>query len=115
LRAAGAEPVAIETGSLVSYLDHTGGDTRQSILSLPEPLDEDRTAALLPRLRGCEWVVLGGQTGGDFPPESIALSGRCRPQDLPGRPGAGPRQPDRPVHLGPIDPGWVEGVDRSSS
>ena len=51
LRAAGAEPVAIETGSLVSYLDHTTGDTRQSILSLPEPLDENRTAALLPNCR----------------------------------------------------------------
>src|SRR6476619_6373171 len=103
-------PVPIETGSLVSYLDHTTGDTRQSILSLPEPLDEDRTAALLPRLSGCEWVVLGGQTGGDFPPESIALLAGAGHKICLDAQGLARGSRIGPVHLGPIDLGWVEGV-----
>jgi sugar/nucleoside kinase (ribokinase family) len=110
LRAAGAEPVAIETGSLVSYLDHTAGVTRQSILSLPDPLDIDRTAALLPRLRGCEWVVLGGQTGGDFPPESIALLADAGHEICLDAQGLARGSRTGPVQLGPIDPGWVERV-----
>jgi sugar/nucleoside kinase (ribokinase family) len=28
---------------------------------------------LLPRLEGCGWVLLGGQTAGDFPAETIAV------------------------------------------
>jgi sugar/nucleoside kinase (ribokinase family) len=110
LRAAGAEPVAIETGTLVSHLDHTAGVTRQSILSLPEPLDIDRTAALLPRLRGCEWVVLGGQTGGDFPPESIALLAGAGHEICLDAQGLARGSRIGPVQLGPIDPAWVEGV-----
>jgi sugar/nucleoside kinase (ribokinase family) len=110
LRAAGAEPVAIETGALVSYLDHTSDGTRQQILSLPEPLDADRTAELLPRLGGCEWVVLGGQTAGDFPPESIALLAGAGHKICLDAQGLARGSRIGPVQLGPIDPGWVEGV-----
>lgn len=73
LRAAGATPVAIETGTLRSQLEHTAAGTRQQILSLPEPLEATWAAALLPQLRGCRWLLLGGQTGGDFPTETLAL------------------------------------------
>jgi sugar/nucleoside kinase (ribokinase family) len=110
LRAAGAVPVAIETGGLVSYLDHTSDGTRQQILSLPEPLDPDRTAALLPRLRGCEWVILGGQTGGDFPPESIALLAGAGHKVCLDAQGLARGSRIGPVQLGPIDPGWVKDV-----
>jgi sugar/nucleoside kinase (ribokinase family) len=94
----------------VSHLDHTAGGTRQQILSLPEPLGVDRTAALLPRLRGCEWVILGGQTGGDFPPESIALLAGAGHKICLDAQGLARGSRLGPVRLGPIDPGWIEGV-----
>jgi hypothetical protein len=110
LTAAGADPVVIETGSLISRLEHTPEGTRQQILSLPEPLDAARTRALLPRLEGCEWVLLGGQTGGDFPPESIALmvgAGHRVCLDAQGL-ARGSHLGD--VRLGPIDQGVIDGV-----
>jgi sugar/nucleoside kinase (ribokinase family) len=73
LRLAGAEPVVIETGMLRSHLQHDGDGTRQQLSSLPEPLTPARARALLPALSGCRWLLLGGQTGGDFPAETLAL------------------------------------------
>jgi hypothetical protein len=110
LRAAGGEAVAIETGSLVSHLDHTAEGTRQQILSLPEPLGADRAAALLPRLHGCEWVILGGQTAGDFPPESIALLAAAGHKICLDAQGLARGSRIGPVRLGAIDPRRVEGV-----
>jgi hypothetical protein len=74
LRYAGAEPCAVETGSLRSLIRHSPSGTRQQILSLPPPLSAERArTALLPALSGCRWVLLGGQTAGDFPVDSIAV------------------------------------------
>jgi sugar/nucleoside kinase (ribokinase family) len=73
LRAEGAEVVVIETGRFLSRVRHTAAGTEQSILSLPEPLLADAARRLLPQLAGCSWVLLGGQTAGDFPPETIAV------------------------------------------
>lgn len=74
LRFAGADPIAIETGSLHSLISHGPGGTDQQILTLPDPVTPERARdALVPALRGCAWVLLGGQTAGDFPPETIAV------------------------------------------
>ena len=74
LRFAGAEPSVVETGSLRSLIEHGPSGTRQEILSLPEPLTPERARReVLPALEGCEWVLLGGQTAGDFPAETIAV------------------------------------------
>jgi sugar/nucleoside kinase (ribokinase family) len=73
LRAMGAAVVAIETGTLRSRMEHGADGTAQQILSLPPPLDPSRAAELLDELAGCTWVLLGGQTAGDFPIETIAL------------------------------------------
>jgi sugar/nucleoside kinase (ribokinase family) len=110
LRAAGATPVVIEEGTLLSQLEHTAAGTRQQILSLPEPLDAARAAVLLPQLRGCRWLLLGGQTGGDFPPETLAVlaaAGHLLCMD-----GQGLARGSRvgPVRLGPITPAALEGV-----
>lgn len=75
LRFAGAEPVAIEGPTRAgSRLVHTPGGTMQELIALAEPLDPDWVAReALPRLRGCNWVVLGGQSARDFPVETIEL------------------------------------------
>ena len=73
LRLCGAEPVAIETGMLRSHLQHDASGTSQQISSLPEPLSPERAHELLPALAGCRWLLLGGQTGGDFPAETMAV------------------------------------------
>jgi fructose-1-phosphate kinase PfkB-like protein len=75
LRFAGAEPVAIEGPTRAgSRLVHTPGGTMQELTALAEPLDPDWVAReALPRLRGCTWVVLGGQSAGDFPVETVEL------------------------------------------
>jgi sugar/nucleoside kinase (ribokinase family) len=74
LRFAGAEPSVVETGSLRSLIEHGPSGTRQEILSLPEPLTPERARReAVPALEGCEWVLLGGQTAGDFPVETIAV------------------------------------------
>jgi pfkB family carbohydrate kinase len=110
LRAAGATPVAIEAGMLRSQLEHTAAGTRQRILSRPEPLDAVRAAALLPQLRGCRWLLLGGQTGGDFPSQTLAVlaaAGHLLCLD-----GQGLARGSRvgPVRLGPIEPAALGGV-----
>jgi len=110
LAAVGARPVAIETGSLISRLEHTPAGTRQQILSLPEPLDGERTRALLPQLEGCEWVLLGGQTGGDFPPESIALLAGAGHRICLDAQGLARGGHIGDVRLGPIDQSLIEGV-----
>jgi len=67
LRFAGAEPRVIETGHFDSRLSHRDGRTAQELVSVPDPFAEDRVPELLEQLRGCDWVLLGGQAAGDFP------------------------------------------------
>lgn len=102
LRAEGAGVVVIETGRLRSRVRHTAAGTEQSILSLPEPLMADAARRLLPQLDGCSWVLLGGQTAGDFPPETIAvLAGAGLSLCLDGQ-GLARGSRVGPVQLGPI-------------
>jgi sugar/nucleoside kinase (ribokinase family) len=110
LRAAGATPVAIETGRVQCRIHHTPGGTRQSILSLPAPLDADGARRLLPQLAGCSWVLLGGQTAGDFPPETIAtLAGAGLHVCLDGQ-GLARGSHIGVIRLEPIDPARLAGV-----
>ncbi|HET6847523.1 MAG TPA: PfkB family carbohydrate kinase [Gaiellales bacterium] len=110
LAAAGACPVAIETGTLVSRLRHTPDGTEQEIASIPEPLTPDAARELLPRLEGCSWVLLGGQTAGDFPAETVrVLADGGLSVCLDGQGLARGSQPG-PVRLGPIDQAQLEGV-----
>jgi len=110
LRSVGAGAVAIETGSLRSRLRHTDAGTEQSILSLPAPLDPASAARLLPRLAGCVWVHLGGQTAGDFPPETIAVLAESGLRICLDGQGLARGSRTGPVRLGPIDPAAIRGV-----
>jgi pfkB family carbohydrate kinase/histidine kinase len=110
LAAAGACPVAIETGTLVSRLRHTAVGTEQEIASIPEPLTPEAARHLLPQLDGCAWVLLGSQTADDFPAETLRVFADggitvC----LDGQGLARGSEPG-PVRLGPIDPARLDGV-----
>ena len=61
-------------------------------------------------MHGCDWVILGGQTGGDFPAETIALLAGAGHQICLDAQGLARGSRIGPVRLGPIDPGWVAGV-----
>jgi fructose-1-phosphate kinase PfkB-like protein len=111
LRWAGAACVAIETGHLHSWVRHTHSATEQRLGAMPEPLDPERAHALLPRLAGCEWVLLGGQTGGDFPPDTIQVLAAAGHRVLLDGQGLARGRRGGPVHLGPIDPASYAGVD----
>jgi hypothetical protein len=110
LAAAGASAVAIETGTLISRLRHTPDGTEQEIATIPEPLTPDAARKLLPQLHGCAWVLLGGQTAGDFPAETLrVLAEGGLAVCLDGQ-GLARGSAPGPVRLGPIDPELLEGV-----
>jgi len=110
LASAGASPVAIETGTLISRLRHTAGGTEQEIATIPEPLTPDAARDLLPRLEGCAWVLLGAQTAGDFPAETVRLlADHGLAVCLDGQGLARGSEPG-PVRPRPIDPGLLDGV-----
>jgi pfkB family carbohydrate kinase len=110
LRRAGAGCVAVETGHLHSWLRHTGSATEQRLGAMPEPLHPARASELLPRLAGCEWVLLGGQTAGDFPPDTIrVLTGAGHRVLLDGQ-GLARGSRGGPVHLGSIAPALYAGA-----
>lgn len=87
LRAAGVEPVVVTRApglpdALVlpsravvrSILDHLpDGGLRQRLDEVGEPFSAGEMARLADaELRGCAWLLLGGQSAGDFPAEAIA-------------------------------------------
>ena len=86
LRFAGHEPVVVAkgprldgavnlpaTGTFVSRLELLAGGLRQTIEATGDPFTaREAVDAILPALAGCRWALLGGQTAGDFPPETIA-------------------------------------------
>ncbi len=87
LRACGVEPTVVSKGPVIpgavmlpgasvvtSVLHHgPGGTIEQRLDSIGDPFSEaDVRERVAPLLTGCEWVLLGGQSGGDFPPEAIA-------------------------------------------
>jgi hypothetical protein len=107
LAALGVPCVVIERGGFTSRLNHHDGGVEQWVEAVGEPFaPEDVLAAVV----GCEWVILGGQTAGDFPPttiEALATAGHrvcidgqglCR-GDAPG-----------PVRLRPFPPAAIPGV-----
>jgi sugar/nucleoside kinase (ribokinase family) len=112
LRAAGAEPVVVVIGTPVdSRLVHRQGDTIQEIRSLATALTPEQVESdVVPRLRGCEWVLLGGQTGGEFPPpvlDALASAGHSLLLDAQGL-ARGERL--GPVQLGPFAADRYRGV-----
>jgi sugar/nucleoside kinase (ribokinase family) len=111
LRAAGAEPVLLENRGVVqSRLEHGADGTRQQILATALPLTAADVSAALPRLAGCRWAHLGGQTAGDFPPEVIAALRDAGIDVLLDGQGLARGTRLGPVRLGPFDPRAVEGV-----
>ena len=79
-----------------SRLDHRAG-TRQVMarIGLPFSPDDMREYAL-PAVRDCEWLHLGPQSAGEFPPETLAMLVAAGPPPVPRRPGARPRPRSRP-------------------
>ena len=87
LRAAGAEPVLVVRGPAIDgatvlageqatacTIEHRDGVTLQTVTAVGDPFTAAEAArTIVPALRGCAWVLLGGQTAGDFPPEMIAV------------------------------------------
>ena len=59
----------IERDGFTSRMHHHETGVEQWVESVGEPFaPEDVLAAV----EGCDWVILGGQTAGDFPPATIA-------------------------------------------
>ena len=107
LEALGVQCVMIERDGFTSRMHHHETGVEQWVESVGEPFaPEDVLAAV----EGCDWVILGGQTAGDFPPATIAGlaaaghricidgQGLCR-GDAPG-----------PVRLRPFPPAAITGV-----
>jgi sugar/nucleoside kinase (ribokinase family) len=73
LRFAGAEAAIVESADRFVTQLHQGPEgTRQVILQAAEPLAVERVESVAAALAGCRWVLLGAQTAGDFPHETIA-------------------------------------------
>jgi len=111
LRFAGAEPRTVETAGMRSLIEHGPGGTRQEILSLPDPLTPERAEhEVLPALEGCDWVLMGGQTAGDFPPETIAVLAAAGHRICLDGQGLARGSRIGPVMLGPIAQRDLAGV-----
>jgi len=124
LRAAGVEPVVVTRAPglpdsvvlpsrslLRSILDHRPDGLRQRLDEVGQPFSARELERLAEReLRGCAWLLLGGQSSGDFPPDAMrALSARGHRVILDGQ-GLS-RGPDAgPVRLRPFPASAVEGV-----
>jgi pfkB family carbohydrate kinase len=107
LEALGVPCVVIERDGFGSRLQHHDGIVEQWVEAVGTPFAPDDVLAAA---ESCEWVILGGQTAGDFPPatiEALAAAGHricidgqglCR-GDAPG-----------PVRLRPFPPAAIRGV-----
>jgi sugar/nucleoside kinase (ribokinase family) len=104
----GVETVVVTHTGFTSRLDHRDGRTAQWIEAVGPPFT---AAEVLAAAGGCEWILLGGQSAGDFPPEMIGelagaghrllldAQGLCRGPDA-GR-----------VHLRAFPPAAARGVE----
>ena len=68
---------------------HHDGGVEQWVEAVGEPFAPDEVLAAVD---GCDWVILGGQTAGDFPPETIAGLADAGHRVVHRRPGAVPRR-----------------------
>jgi sugar/nucleoside kinase (ribokinase family) len=68
LAALGVPCVVVERGGFGSRLHHHDGVVEQWVEAVGVPFT---LADVLAAVAGCEWVILGGQTAGDFPAETI--------------------------------------------
>ncbi len=124
LRAVGAEPVVITKGAELagaivlpstttfeSILVHSAGHTEQRLASVGEPFTAEQARRdLLPALKGCDWVILGGQCSTDFPPETIAVLAEAGLHVCVDGQGLA-RGPDPgPLRLRPFAPAAVSGA-----
>src|SRR5207249_2250984 len=69
LDALGVDCAVVTRGGFGSRLHHHEDGVEQWVEAVPEPFT---TAEVLSGVAGCEWLLLGGQTAGDFPPRTIA-------------------------------------------
>ena len=107
LDALGVDCTVVTRGGFGSRLVHHPGGVEQWVESVAEPFT---AAEVLAALDGCRWLLLGGQTAGDFPPETIAaLAAAGHDLCLDGQGLCRGTEPG-PVRLRPFDPAAVRGV-----
>jgi CheY-like chemotaxis protein/sugar/nucleoside kinase (ribokinase family) len=124
LRAAGADCVVVTRGAdpgdavvipggqaYDSQLDHRDG-TQQVLARIGLPFTPEETRELaLPALRGCEWILLGPQSAGEIPPETLAVLRAAGHRLLIDGQGLA-RGPDPgPVRLRPFPPEALAGIE----
>jgi sugar/nucleoside kinase (ribokinase family) len=107
LEALGVPCIVVERGGFGSRLHHHDGVVDQRVEAVGEPFAPDD---VLEALAGCEWVILGGQTAGDFPPETIARLAEAGHRVCLDGQGLCRGDAAGPVRLRPFPPDAVRGV-----
>jgi sugar/nucleoside kinase (ribokinase family) len=124
LRFAGFEPVVVSKGPVlegavnlpservfVSRLELLAGGLRQAVEATGDPFTaRDVEESIAPALAGCRWVLLGGQTAGDFPPETIAALAAAGHRLILDAQGQARGHEPGPVALRPFPPELLAGV-----
>jgi sugar/nucleoside kinase (ribokinase family) len=125
LRSCGVEPTVVSKGPVIpgavmlpgasvvtSVLHHRpDGTIEQRLDSIGDPFSEaDVRVRIAPLLTGCEWVLLGGQSGGDFPPEAIAAIATAGRRVCLDAQGLARGDSPGPVRLRPIAARSLEGA-----
>ena len=107
LEALGVACVVVERGGFGSRLHHHDGVLEQRLEAVGAPFS---ASDLLAAVDGCEWVILGGQTAGDFPPETIAALAEAGHRVVLDGQGLCRGDAAGPVRLRPFPPETVRGV-----
>jgi pfkB family carbohydrate kinase len=124
LRAEGAEPVVITKGAgleatlvlpsqepVLSVLVHRPGGLEQRLEAVGEPFTPAEVhGPMAPLLRGCSFALLGAQSAGDFPPETIAAIAEAGPRVCLDAQGLTRGATRGPVRLRPFPLEAVRGV-----
>jgi CheY-like chemotaxis protein len=103
----GVACVVVERGGFGSRLHHHDGILEQRVEAVGLPF---AASDLLPAVAGCEWVILGGQTAGDFPPETIAALAEAGHRVALDGQGLCRGDAAGPVRLRPFPPEAIHGV-----
>jgi sugar/nucleoside kinase (ribokinase family) len=123
LRAAGADCVVVTRGAdpggavvlpggetYDSHIDHRDG-THQVLARIGTPFAAPETRdVVLPAIGGCEWLLLGPQSAGDFPDATLGLLTADRRVCMDAAGLARGAEPG-PVRLRPFPPEAVAGVE----